>query len=68
MLARVRACSLSPFFPLWLVKRVSAGMLYAFKDAHTLFTSQREREREMYNMSRIVIFIFKRSDGCLGTF
>ncbi len=26
------------------------------------------REREIKNMSRIVILIFKRNDGCLGTF
>jgi hypothetical protein len=33
----------------------------------TLFTGQREREggRER---KRFVIFIFKRNDGCLGTF
>ncbi len=35
--------------------------------SYTLFTTQRERDRKMY-MSRIVIFIFKRNDGCLGTF
>ncbi len=28
------------------VKRVCAGMLYAFKGAHTLFTGQRGRERK----------------------
>jgi hypothetical protein len=28
---------------------------------------ERERERDV-EMSRIVIFIFKRNDGCLGTF
>jgi hypothetical protein len=35
--------------------------------AHTLFTGQRERKREG-ELSRIVIFIFKRNDGCLDTF
>jgi hypothetical protein len=29
---------------------------------------RREREREMQNMSRIVFLIFKRNEGCLGTF
>ncbi len=32
---------------------------------------ERESEKEgekILNMSRIVIFIFKRNDGCLGTF
>jgi hypothetical protein len=32
--------------------------------AHTLFTVQREGERER----EIIIFIFKRNDGCLGNF
>jgi hypothetical protein len=58
---------------------------------HTLFTGQREREREgvkewkrgreresekegereveyVFQLSRIVIFIYKRNDGCLVTF
>ncbi len=35
----------------------------AWKGACTLFTSQREREKEKER-----VFIFKRNDGCLGTF
>jgi len=48
-----------------------AGVLYAckgaidksMKGAYTLFT-ERERESE----KRVVIFNFKRNDGCTGTF
>ncbi len=32
---------------------------------------EREKEREVeyvFQLSRLVIFIFKRNDGCLGTF
>jgi hypothetical protein len=64
------------------VKRVCAGALYACKGAHTLFASQRERERERkrerervrkrererVRKRESVILIFKRNDGCLGTF
>ncbi len=49
MLARVRVCSLSirPSFSLSLTgEEGCAGMLYACKGVHTLFTGQRERERE----------------------
>jgi hypothetical protein len=44
-------------------------VLYACKGAFTLFTGQieRERERERKREKR-KRFIFKRNDGCLGTF
>jgi hypothetical protein len=54
-----------------------AGVLYAckgaidksMKGAYTLFTErERERERERESVKRVVIFNFKRNDGCLGTF
>ncbi len=47
------------------------GVLYACKGEHTLFTSQREREREREKegeKERERVLIFKRNDGCLGTF
>ncbi len=43
----------------------------ACKDAHTLFTGQREREKgreRNVELSNIVIFILKKNDRCLGTF
>jgi hypothetical protein len=53
MLARVLVCSLSPSLSLslslslWPVKRVYTGIFYTCKCAHTLFTYQRESEREI---------------------
>jgi len=42
---------------------------FAHGFAHPLQRSERDREREgEREMSRIVIFLFKRNDGCLGTF
>jgi len=51
---------------------------YACKGAHTLFTGQREKEREIKRerekergreRERVVEYgRFKRNDGCLGTF
>ncbi len=67
MLARVRACSLSPSFSLSPVKKECAGVLYAFKCAHTLFTGQRERrerereregERERCRICPELLFLF----------
>jgi hypothetical protein len=54
-------------------------MFYACKGAHTLFTSQREREGEREkerDVEYVIEFIsllltvaaLKRNDGCLGTF
>ncbi len=43
------------------MRTLSVGVLYACKSAYTLFSSQREREKER-------VFIVKRNDGCLGTF
>jgi hypothetical protein len=44
-------------------------VLYDCKGAYTLFTSQREREKEGGGeREKERVFIVKRNDGCLGTF
>jgi hypothetical protein len=44
-------------------------VLYACKGAYTLFTSQREREKEGGGeREKERVFIVKMNDGCLGTF
>ncbi len=53
---------LSPTLSLYL-----SPCLTGEQGSHTLFTSQRERVKKR-ERERIVIFISKRNDGCLGTF
>jgi hypothetical protein len=46
-------------------------VLYACKGANILFTGQRERERKIERereREKERVFIFKRNDGCIGTF
>jgi hypothetical protein len=63
-----RVCT--PSSPVRERKRVRKRLnFYTFKGVHTLFTGERERDRERERgRERDIIFIFKRNDGCPGTF